>query len=142
MTIADRQEHVDFGELIGTDPSLDKLNRLTERVIGCAYTVSNELGSGFLEKIYENAMLLELRACGLKAVAQHPITVNYRGDCVGTYLADILVEDVLIVEIKALSGLTDSHKAQTINYLKATGLRIGLLINFGRPRVEIKRAVL
>ena len=115
---------------------------LTEKVIGCAYNVSNTLGCGFLEKVYENALAIELNKAGFKVVQQHPIEVKYDGIVVGTYFADIIVNDVLIVEVKALSALADSHKAQILNYLKATGFKLGLLINFGRPKVEIKRAAL
>ncbi len=118
------------------------LNELTEKVIGCAYKVSNTLGCGFLEKVYENALSIELRKAGLQVAQQQPINVLYDSVVVGDYFADILVENVLVVEIKALSALHDSHKAQLLNYLKATKLRLGLLINFGRPKVEIRRAAL
>ncbi len=122
--------------------SMGALNELSEKIIGCAYKVSNTLGSGFLEKVYENALSIELRKTGLLVLQQHPIHVLYEEEVVGDYFADILVENVLVVEIKALSALHDSHKAQLLNYLKATELRLGLLINFGRPKVEIRRAVL
>ena len=122
--------------------STGALNELSEKVIGCAYKVSNSLGSGFLEKVYENALAIELRKNGMLVLQQHAIHVLYDGVVVGDYFADILVENVLVVEIKALSALHDSHKAQLLNYLKATTLKLGLLINFGRPKVEIRRAVL
>ena len=117
------------------------MDRLSEKVIGCAYTVSNTLGSGFLEKVYENALVHELRQAGLRVDAQHGIIVRYDGEVVGEYTADILVEDVILVELKALRSLDSAHLAQCLNYLKATGLRVCLLLNFGRPRVEVRRVV-
>jgi len=118
---------------------IDKLNEVTKRIIGCAYSVSNGLGAGFLEKVYENALAHELRKSGLYAQQQQPIKVAYDGIVVGDYLADIVVEDSVIVELKAVKTFDDVHFAQCINYLKATGMKICLLINFGQPKVEIKR---
>jgi GxxExxY protein len=117
------------------------INQLTERVIGCAYQVSNILDSGFLEKVYENALALDLRKAGVKAAQQHGIQVKYKGQLVGEYLADILVNDSVLVEIKAVRKLDEVHMVQCMNYLKATGLRVCLLINFGTPKVEIKRII-
>lgn len=116
-------------------------DRLSEKVIGCAYTVSNTLGSGFLEKVYENALAHELRQAGLQVDQQHEIIVHYDGAVVGEYAADLLVEDVILVELKALQALSSVHLAQCLNYLKATGLRLCLLLNFGKPRVEVRRVV-
>ncbi|MEP6923553.1 MAG: GxxExxY protein [Pyrinomonadaceae bacterium] len=124
------------------DEKLDKINQITEKIIGCSYTASNTLGCGFLEKVYENALAHELRKTGLKVSQQYEIEVYYDGVVVGKYIADLFVEDSVIVEVKANSGLDDSQKAQCLNYLKATKLRIGLLINFGKPRIEIKRVAL
>jgi GxxExxY protein len=124
------------------DDGLGKINQITERIIGCSYTVSNTLGCGFLEKVYENALAYELIKAGFKVLQQHEIEVYYDGVVVGKYIADLFVEDSVIVEIKANSGLDDSQKAQCLNYLKATNLKIGLLINFGKPRIEIKRVAL
>ena len=115
------------------------LNRLSERIIGCAFDVMNRLGSGFLEKVYENALAYELRKAGLNVAQQHEITVRHDDIIVGEYTADILVEDVVVVELKAVKVLDSVHTAQCINYLKATGLRLCLLLNFGKPRVEIQR---
>ena len=115
------------------------LNQLTERVIGCAYQVSNVLGSGFLEKVYENALAIELRQTGLQVIQQHAVTVRYEGQIVGEYIADILVNETILVEVKAVRKLDEVHMAQCMNYLRSTGLRICLLINFGSPKVEIKR---
>ncbi len=117
------------------------LNQLTERVIGCAYQVSNVLGSGFLEKVYENALALDLRKLGLSVAQQHSIQVKYEGQIVGEYLADILVNDSVLVEVKAVRKLDEIHMAQCMNYLRATGVRVCLLINFGSPKVEIKRII-
>ncbi len=124
------------------DGKLDKINLITEKIIGCSYTVSNTLGCGFLEKVYENALAHELRKAGFKVLQQYEIDVYYDGISVGKYIADLFIEDSVIVEVKANSGLDDSQKAQCLNYLKATGLKIGLLINFGKPRIEIKRVAL
>jgi GxxExxY protein len=119
----------------------EKLNRITEQIIGCAFTVSNELGSGFLEKVYENALAHELRKIGLIVKQQHPVQVYYDGIVVGNYVADLLVEGCVLVELKAIKALGNVEMAQCLNYLKATDLRICLLLNFGRPRIEVKRIV-
>jgi GxxExxY protein len=116
-------------------------SELTENIIGCAFKVSNTLGCGYLEKVY-NALAHELRKAGLKVEQQKRIDVFYDGVLVGYFDADIVVEDNVILEIKAVRALDDAHKAQTLNYLKSTGLRLGLLINFGAPRVEVKRVAL
>jgi GxxExxY protein len=115
---------------------------VTEKIIGCAYTVSNTLGAGFLEKVYENALAHELRKASLHVAQQHPVQIWYDETLVGEYFADLLVEDCVVVELKAVKALDDAHWAQCLNYLKATGLRLCLLLNFGKPRVEIKRIVL
>ena len=119
-----------------------ELNQITERIIGCVHRVSNTLGSGFLEKVYENALLIELGHCGLRAEQQHPIKVFYNNSLVGEFAADILVDNCVIVELKAVKILDDVHTAQCLNYLKATGMRICLLVNFGKPRADIKRIIL
>ena len=127
------------------EPQMDaderRLNEITERIIGCAYTVGNALGAGFLEKVYENALRLELIAAGLSVLPQHPIPVHYRGEVVGDYYADLIVDSSVLIELKAVKAFDDVHKAQCINYLKATGLRVCLLINFGKSKIEIKRIV-
>ena len=123
---------------LNTDSSI---SQLTERVIGCAYNVSNELGCGFLEKVYENALAIELRNAGLDVAQQYPIKVMYRQAVVGEYVADLLIERRLVVEIKAVKGIDQVHVAQCINYLRATNHQIGLLLNFGKPKLEIKRLV-
>ena len=116
-------------------------DQLTRKIIGCAYAVGNELGFGFLEKVYENALAHELIKSGLKVARQQGIAVQYDGVLVGDYVADLLVEETVILEIKAVKALDDIHLAQCLNYLKATGLKICLLINFGKPKVEVKRVV-
>ena len=116
-----------------------ELNQLTEKIIGCAYTVSNELGCGFVERVYENALAYELRQSGLGVVQQHPIKVHYHGVVVGDYTADMVVEETVLVELKAASSLSNVHTAQCMNYLRATGIPICLLMNFGRPKVQIQR---
>jgi GxxExxY protein len=118
-----------------------KLDRITERIIGCVYKVSNTLGSGFLEKVYENALTLELRKNGLETKQQHGIQVRYDGVVVGEFAADLLVENKVIIELKATKALEDIHMAQCLNYLKATDLAVCLLINFGKPKAEIRRIV-
>jgi GxxExxY protein len=123
------------------DEVRSRLDEITKKIIGCAYAVMNELGHGFAEKVYENSMLIELRDAGLRAEQQHRVGVSYRGAPVGDYTADILVEDAVIVEIKAVRAFDDSHVAQCLNYLKGTGLSVCLLVNFGKARVDVKRIV-
>ena len=118
-----------------------RLDELTRKIIGCAYEVANGLGCGFLEKVYENAMRIELQRAGLQVRRQHPIPVTWRGEVVGDYCADLLVESLVIVELKAVKALDDVHLAQCLNYLKATGIRVCLLINFATPKVEVRRIV-
>ena len=115
-----------------------KHKEITDKIIRAFYTVYNVLGYGFLEKVYENALAIELRKMGLKVVQQAPIAVYYDGQLVGEYFADLLVEDLVIVELKATRTLIDEHEAQLLNYLKATPYEVGLLLNFG-PKPEIKR---
>ena len=115
-----------------------RLNELTERVIGCAYRVANVLGCGFLEKVYENALAHELRKNGLAIEQQKPILVRYDGVVVGDYVADLIVEGLVLIELKACKGIGDVHAAQW-NYLLATKLPVCLLLNFGKTRLEIKR---
>ncbi|MEX2218568.1 MAG: GxxExxY protein [Phycisphaerales bacterium] len=124
---------------IGTDEErLRALNALTERVIGCAFAVGNTLGPGFLEKVYENALAHELRKAGLRVEQQHRLTVWYDGVKVGEYVPDLLVQEFLLVEIKAGKGIDDSHRAQCINAMAASRLPACLLLNFSK-RVEVKR---
>jgi len=113
-----------------------KYGAITQVVIGCAFDVMNELGAGFLESVYGKALLLALRQRGLKAEAQQPIKVTFRGECVGEFFADLVVDGKIIVELKAVKAIAPEHQAQVINYLKATGIEVGLLINFGNPRLE------
>jgi GxxExxY protein len=117
------------------------LNAVSERVIGCAFRVANTLGDGFLERVYENALAHELHKNGLIALRQHPISVHYDGIVVGDYLADFLVEDQLLLELKAVTALERVHVLQCVNYLRATGLHRCLLLNFGAASLEIKRVV-
>jgi GxxExxY protein len=119
----------------------EKLNGLSERVIGCAFKVANTLGAGFLEKVYENALAHEIRKTGIVVEQQHGVTVHYDGAVVGEYVADLLIDGCLLVELKAVKALDDIHLAQCLNYLKATGLPLCLLLNFGTPKLEIKRVV-
>ena len=121
------------------DPEARRIDQLTEKIIGCAFKVSNELGCGFLEKVYENSLAHELRKNGLRAVQQHPIKVYYDRVVVGDFAADILVENTVLLELKAVRALDRIHNAQCLNYLKATGLPVCLLMNFGKPKVQIKR---
>ena len=115
---------------------------LTQRVIGSAFTVYTTLGYGFLEKVYENALVHELRKAGLHITQQKPFPVFYDGINVGDYVADLLVGDSLIIELKSAKAIDDSHIAQCLNYLKAARLRHGLLLNFGPQRVEIRRLIM
>jgi GxxExxY protein len=117
------------------------LDEITDKIIGCAFVVSNILGAGFVEKVYENALVHELRSAGLAVAQQHAIAVKYKDIIVGEYIADILVANDVVVELKAVRALDEIHAAQCMNYLKATGLRVCLLLNFGKPRVEMRRIV-
>ena len=123
------------------DTREDSLNRITGAVIGSAYRVANKLGPGFLEKVYENALAFDLAKEGLHVNQQCPIAVKYDGITVGDYCADMLVEHRVLVELKAVKAFDEIHMAQCINYLRATGLTVCLLINFGSPKVQIKRIV-
>jgi len=115
---------------------------VTEQIIGAAFEVHRSLGYGFLEKVYQRAMQVELRLRGLKAELESRIKVQYKNCIVGDYSADLLVNDVVIVELKVAAQYNSNDEAQLINELKATGLRVGLLINFGREKVEFKRLAL
>ena len=115
---------------------------ITERVIKCAFDVQNKLGCGFLEKVYENAMMVALEHEGLKAARQVPLRVHYQGVLVGDYVADIIVERTVLLEIKATEENPPIYVAQVLNYLKATNLPVALLLNFGRPRVYYRRLTL
>jgi GxxExxY protein len=116
-----------------------KHEEITKVIIGCAFEVINELGAGFLESVYEKALLLVLQQKGLSAISQHSVKVMFRGECVGDFYADIFVEEKVIVELKAVKTIASEHQAQIINYLNATGIEVGLLINFGNPKLEYKR---
>lgn len=112
---------------------------LTGQILDAAFEVSGALGHGFLESLYRKALVVELRAKGLRAEEECPFQVRFRGYVVGDYRADLVVEDIVLVELKAVKALLPEHQAQTINYLKASNLPVGLLINFGTPRVEFRR---
>jgi GxxExxY protein len=112
---------------------------LTEKILRACFEVSNELGSGFLESVYENALTVVLKSYQLKVDRQVPCRVSFRNHCVGEFRADLLVADKVIVELKAVKAIAPEHFAQTMNYLKVSGLDVGLLVNFGRPRLEFQR---
>ena len=114
---------------------------ISERVIGCAFAVSNGLGAGFLEVVYHNALAIELKHRQIAFESQKPLNVSYRGLAVGDYIADFVIADTLIIEIKALTSLHRQHEAQLMNYLKASGISVGLLLNFGTPRIGVRRLV-
>ena len=118
-----------------------KHKEITGKIIECAYKVYNTLGFGFLERIYQNALLIEFKKAGLNAKKEVPIKVFYEEKIVGDYIADIIVDDRVILELKSVKELHPAHEAQLTNYLKATGIEVGLLINFGSERVDIKRKV-
>jgi GxxExxY protein len=123
--------HADEGEL----------NRLSKVIIGRALAVANTLGSGFLEKVYENALAYEIRKSGIAGAQQHGVVVLYDGAVVGEYSVDLLAEESVVVELKAVMARNAVHRAQCVNYLKATGFRMCLLLNFGGPRLQIRRLV-
>jgi GxxExxY protein len=118
-----------------------RMNALSEKTIGCAFKVANTLGPGFLEKVYENALAHELRKNCLAAEQQCGIKVLYDSVVVGEYVADLLVEGCLLLELKAIKAFDEIHLAQCLNYLKATGYHLCLLLNFGSAKLEIKRVV-
>ena len=120
----------------------NNLDQLTYKINGAVFEVNRILGAGFLEKVYENALVLELKKQGVKAESQVPILVRYKGEVVGEYTADVLVEDKVILELKAVDKLQKIYEAQLLNYLKATGIKIGILVNFKHPKAEIKRLIL
>jgi GxxExxY protein len=120
----------------------EHLNSLTEVIIGCAYAVANALGVGYLEKVYENALVVALRNAGLKVLQQVEYNVIYEGHNVGKYIADLVVNESVLVELKAVRDFEAVHTAICINYLKVSGLPLCLLINFGKARVEVKRIAL
>ena len=115
--------------------------KLTEKIIGACFEVSNELGFGFLESVYEKALIIALNERGFDVKEQVPLEVRFKNQVVGLFNADIFVENRVIVELKAVNSLKSEHVAQPINYLKATGIRVGLLVNFGKPKLEWKRFV-
>ena len=117
----------------------NEYEELTRRVIGCAYAVYNRMGLGYLESVYEKCLLIELARAGIRAAWQVPIVVRYEGQVVGEFVADILVEDVVIVELKSVRTLSEIHEVQLVNYLVATGKPVGLLVNFGPDTVQVKR---
>jgi GxxExxY protein len=119
-----------------------KEETLSYVIRGCIYEVFKHLGCGFLEKVYRNALLGELKLQGLHAVSEMPIKVQYKNAIVGEYVADIIVEDSVIIELKAQQQLLKVHEAQLLNYLKATDLKLGMLVNFAYPRATIKRLVI
>jgi GxxExxY protein len=120
----------------------DEHGCLTEKVLGAVFEVSNTLGAGFLEKVYERALLIELRLRGIRAIPQASLAVKYKGQPVGDYFVDILVEDTLMIELKCVERLANEHLAQCLNYLRASGRPICVLVNFQRPKVEWKRIIL
>ena len=124
----------------------NRINRMeyqevTEKIIGCAFRVYNQMGFGVLESVYEKCLMIELGQCGLNAEAQVPLTVRYQGEVVGEFVSDIVVEDSVIVELKSVRRVSQAHEAQLVNYLVATGKPVGLLLNFDEERVEVKRKV-
>lgn len=115
---------------------------LTYKIRGCVFEVFKELGAGFSEKVYEKALMIELKNQGLDSKAQQSLTVLYKNEIVGEYVTDIVVDKKVVLELKAISKITSVHEAQILNYLKATGLKVGLLINFTYPKASVKRYVL
>ena len=118
-----------------------KLNAISEQIIGAAFRVSNTLGNGFVEKVYENALAIELRGAGLNVEQQKPLRVLYNDAVVGAFACDMLVEGCVMIELKAATALDEVHLAQCLNYLKGSGLQLCLLLNFGRPKLEVRRVI-
>ena len=126
---------------MNTDERRLELNEITEKIIGCAFKVGNRLGYRFLEKVYENALVYELRKTGMLVEPQFTVYVHYEDIIVGKFVPDVLVERSVLVELKAIKSLGERETAQCLNVIKATKITIGLLINFGNPKIEIKRIV-
>jgi GxxExxY protein len=122
---------------------MDRMNmdykELTEKIIGCAYRVYNKMGYGFLESVYEKCLMIELEKAGHHAENQAPISVEYEGNNVGDFVADIIVEDTMIIELKSVKQTVRAHEVQLVNYLIATGKEIGLILNFGEQQVDVRR---
>ena len=116
-----------------------KHEKITEQIIGCAYRVYNKMGFGFLESVYEKCMMIELARVGLNTSAQKSITVRYDGEIVGEFVADLVVEEQIIVELKSVRRIIQAHEIQLVNYLVATHTDVGLILNFGEEKVEVKR---
>ena len=124
---------------MNTDGDNSSINELTERIIGCAFQLHNSLGCGFLEKVYENALAHELRKNKFEVQQQESVKVRYDGVVVGDYIADLMVDRKVLIELKAIKRFDEIHMAQCINYLKATNLKVCLLLNFGPSKLQIKR---
>jgi GxxExxY protein len=133
--------NADNSETTGFVNEENKLDEITERIIGCAFKVINSLGSGFLEKVYENALAHEIRKAGIPVEQQKPLEVWYDGVVVGVYIADLWVENAVPVELKAVKGIDDIHVAQALNQLKASRMKVGLILNFGTPKLGVRRVV-
>ncbi len=124
-----------------SDRERERLNAVTQAALNCAFRVGNAMGHGFLEKVYENALAIELRDAGLNVIQQPRVEVRYKERVVGEYCPDLLVEEGVVIEVKATRALEDAHVSQCLNYLRSTGLCLGLVLNFGRPRVQYRRVV-
>jgi GxxExxY protein len=118
-----------------------RYEEVTAKIIAAVIAVSNELGVGFLERVYRNALFVELTRAGMKVEQERKLVVRYRGVVVGDYFADLLVEDSVLIEVKHASGIDDAHVAQTLNYLRITGMHLALIVNFGRTKAEWRRVV-
>ena len=116
-------------------------SELTEKIIGCAYSVYNKMGFGYLESVYEKCMLIELRKASLKVESQKSLTVFYENETVGEFIADIIVNDTIILELKSAKQIIKAHEVQLVNYLVATGKPVGLILNFSESKVEVKRKI-
>ena len=116
-------------------------SELTEKIIRCAYSVYNKMGFGYLESVYEKCMLIELRKAGLKVESQKSLTVFYENETVGEFIADIIVNDTIILELKSAKQIIKAHEVQLVNYLVATGKPVGLILNFSESKVEVKRKI-
>jgi len=126
---------------MNTDERRLELNEITEKIIGCAFKVGNTLGCGFLEQVYQNSLVYELRKTGMLIEPQFTVYVHYEDIIVGKFIPDVLVERAVLVELKAIKSIGERETAQCLNFIKATKLTVCLLINFGNPKVEIKRIV-
>jgi GxxExxY protein len=142
MNFQPRMNTDEHGFFINTTSIMLVHEDITQQILGVCFEVSNELGSGFLENVYKRSLLIALNQRGLKAQSEVSAKVWFRGSIVGLFYVDIIVEELIVVEVKAVKALLQEHEAQLLNYLRATNFKVGLIVNFGKSKIEWKRMIL